>query len=142
MFEILICLLVKHFICDFPLQSHPWLYSRKGFYGAPGGIAHAAIHGVGTLIVLTVLPMFAAAASTATIAAITLQSAVLWAVIDTLIHYHIDWAKMRTNRAMNWKPDNSEKFWILLGFDQFMHHLTYILIAYGVINGVVNGGSG
>ena len=55
MFEILVWLLVKHYICDFPLQAHPWLYSRKGDYGAPGGIAHALIHGAGSAVVLAAL---------------------------------------------------------------------------------------
>jgi hypothetical protein len=36
----------------------------------------------------------------------------------------IDWAKMNAGNLYNLKPDNSEWFWILLGFDQLLHHLT------------------
>lgn len=121
MFEILVWLLVKHFVCDFPLQSHPFLYSHKAEYGALGGITHALIHGVGTLVVLFLLPDIDA------------QTVLLFAAIDSLIHYHIDWAKMSLNKKMGWGPTNSEKFWMLLGFDQFLHHLTYVLIAYWVM---------
>ncbi len=122
MFEILVWLLVKHFICDFPLQSHPFLYSHKGEYGALGGICHALIQGLGSLLVLVLLPQ------------IDLESAFLFAAIDTVIHYHIDWAKMSTNKKMGWGPTTNEKFWILLGFDQFLHHMTYVLIAFWIMS--------
>ena len=29
-----------------------------------------------------------------------------------------------------WKADNSEKFWWLLGLDQYLHALTYIFLAW------------
>lgn len=48
MLTLLIFLLfTKHFIVDFPLQ---WEYQwkNKGTYGHPGGIIHAALHGIGT----------------------------------------------------------------------------------------------
>lgn len=120
MFEILIWLLVKHFICDFPLQSHPFLYSHKGEYGHLGGIVHAVIHGVGTLLVLALFP------------GVTMETALLFAALDTGVHYHIDWAKTKTNKAMGWEPTTCSEFWILLGFDQLLHNLTYVGIAYGV----------
>jgi len=47
MFEALLWLFVKHFICDFPLQANPWMYRNKGTYGHAGGLAHSALHGVG-----------------------------------------------------------------------------------------------
>ena len=50
----------------------------------------------------------------------------IYALIDAVIHYHIDWAKMNAGKHYNLKADNSEWFWILLGFDQFLHHLTLL----------------
>lgn len=51
--HVLVWLLVKHFICDFPLQATPWMYRNKGTYLHPGGLVHAGIHWIGTSIVLS-----------------------------------------------------------------------------------------
>lgn len=68
-------LIVKHFICDFPLQSFPYMYRNKGTYGHPGGILHAGVHVVGTfLCVLLIAP----------------QLALVAALVDGVVHYHID----------------------------------------------------
>jgi len=115
-FDILVWLLVKHFICDFPLQAHPWLYSRKGIYGASGGIAHALIHGAGSAVVLAAL-------------SIDIQLITYLVLAEVVAHYHIDWLKMVLNKKFEWRPTGSEKFWILLGADQLAHHLTYAVIA-------------
>lgn len=105
--SILVAFFIKHFVCDFPLQQ-AYQYKNKGTYGHPGGILHAAIHGAGTLAVCLGfgLPFWLALA-------------------DAVIHYHIDWAKMRLNARWGLKPENSEYFWWLLGLDQFFHYLTY-----------------
>jgi hypothetical protein len=52
MFEALVWLFIKHFICDFPLQAFPWIYRNKGTYGHIGGLTHALLHGIGTFTVL------------------------------------------------------------------------------------------
>jgi Protein of unknown function (DUF3307) len=108
-------LFAKHFICDFPLQSFPWMYRNKGTYLHWGGIVHASIHALGSLIVLA--PFIGG-------------QAFIYALIDMLVHYHIDWAKMNISHNYNLKADNSEWFWILLGFDQWLHHLTYFALVY------------
>jgi hypothetical protein len=119
MFEALFLLFVKHFICDFPLQANAWLYRNKGRYLHPGGIVHAGIHGIGTLLVLA--PFIGSAS-------------IMYALIDMVIHYHIDWAKMNVAKHYDLQPHNSEQFWILLGFDQLLHHITYFLIVYFSFN--------
>ncbi len=115
MFEALFWLFIKHFICDFPLQVFPWMYRNKGTYLHAGGLAHAATHGFGTLLVLWFFIGNAAFG---------------FALLDFLLHYHIDWSKMNLNKTFNLKPDNSEWFWVGLGVDQLLHHLTYFLIVY------------
>lgn len=113
---------IKHFIIDFLLQK-PYQYLNKGKYGHPGGILHAALHGVGTIGVLLVAP------GVSTVAALVL------ALADTLVHYHVDWGKVNINNHFGWKPDNSEYYWWLLGMDQLLHQLTYIAImGYIVLN--------
>ena len=108
-------LFIKHFVCDFPLQIWPWMYRNKGTYMHPGGVAHAGIHALGTLLVLA---PFVGSAS------------VVYAGADMLVHYHIDWAKMNVSKRYDLQPNNSERFWILLGFDQLLHHITYFAIVY------------
>jgi Protein of unknown function (DUF3307) len=106
-----VAFIVKHFFCDFPLQR-PYQFRNKGNYGHPGGILHAAIHGIGTLAVCALVAM------------------PLWlAALDTLIHYHVDWAKTQVNDRLALKPNN-DNFWNLLGFDQMLHYLTYALLIY------------
>jgi hypothetical protein len=119
MFAALFLLFVKHFICDFPLQANPWLYRNKGTYLHPGGIVHAGVHGIGTLLVLA--PFIGSAS-------------IIYALIDMIVHYHIDWAKMNVAKHYDLQPHNSEYFWILLGFDQLLHHMTYFMIIYFSFN--------
>ncbi len=119
MFTALFLLFIKHFICDFPLQAYPWMYRNKGCYLHPGGIVHALIHGIGTIIVL--LPFIGSVA-------------VIYGLVDWFVHYHIDWAKMSISKHYDLQPNNSEQFWILLGFDQLLHHITYFVLIYFAFN--------
>lgn len=103
-------LTTKHFVIDFLLQT-PYQYLNKGKYGHLGGILHASLHGLATLLImLLVMP----------------SMALLLAGIDAIVHYHIDWAKVKVNTHYGLTPDNSEKYWWLLGFDQFLHYVTYV----------------
>lgn len=115
----------KHFICDFPLQAFPYMYKNKGEYGHPGGLLHAAIHAFGTWLVLWIAMLLGMKVDGA------------WFVIipwlDAGIHYHIDWAKMNLGAKMGWGPLTSEWFWTLLGFDQYLHYLTYFLLIWMLV---------
>ena len=116
MILLLTLLFLKHFIVDFPLQK-PYQWQNKGTYGHMGGILHSGLHGIGTLLILVFF--------------IELELALFLAMTDAIVHYHIDWAKMNLNKKFRYTPAN-EKFWWLLGLDQLLHSLTYILIA-GVV---------
>jgi hypothetical protein len=108
---ILITLLfTKHFIVDFPLQG-PYQWMNKGTYGHPGGILHAAIHGLATAICFYWWAPL---------------SCLILGMIDAFLHYHIDWSKMNINTKYGWKSNEHSQFWWLLGADQFAHALTYI----------------
>src|SRR5258706_6817236 len=39
---------VKHFVCDFMLQT-AYQYRNKGIYGHPAGFVHAGLHAAGSL---------------------------------------------------------------------------------------------
>jgi hypothetical protein len=108
---ILIALLFsKHFVVDFPFQ-HRYQYSNKGTYGHPGGILHAALHGIGTFACFYWYAPYAS---------------ILLGFADMILHYHIDWAKVKLNARFGWGPTTHEQFWWLLGLDQFLHALTYV----------------
>ena len=110
MFGLWFAIFFKHFLCDFPLQWR-YQYANKGIYGHPGGLLHAGIHAVGMAIVCLLfgLPLWFPPA-------------------DAFLHYHIDWAKMSINGRYGLSPTNSEKFWWLLGLDQFAHYSCYVFL--------------
>ena len=112
--EILVVLQIKHFICDYPLQTL-WQLKNKGTYGHPGGIVHSGLHAVGTCAAFLV---------------VTPPLAIGIGIIagEFVLHYHIDWAKEQVIRRMGWTATQRE-FWWAIGFDQLLHHLTYIAIA-------------
>lgn len=107
-------LFTKHFIVDFPLQTK-FQYSNKGSYLHPGGLLHAFLHGCGTYFCFAWYAPLAAG---------------YLAIVDIVIHYHIDWAKVNLNSKFGWGPTTHEQFWWLLGFDQYLHALTYIGLIY------------
>ena len=104
---LLMLLFTKHFVVDFPLQNR-FQYANKGTYLHPGGLLHASLHGLTTMICVWFFgPM----------------ASVFLGWIDGIVHYHIDWAKM------NWgnRDIQNPKFWNHLGLDQMAHQLTYII---------------
>ena len=114
-------LLTKHFIVDFPLQV-PYHYKNKGTYGHLGGIQHALLHGIATWLVFVVVLGLTGA-----------MTALIAGLIDFVVHYHIDWAKMNLNKKLGWGPTTHEEFWWLLGADQFLHHVTYIVLIWAFV---------
>jgi hypothetical protein len=114
---LLALLFTKHLIVDFPLQR-PYQWKNKGTYGHPGGILHATLHSVGTFVCLCWI--------------IPLPLCLVLGMIDGLVHYHIDWAKMNINRAQGWGATTHEQFWVLLGVDQYLHAMTYIGIIFAI----------
>lgn len=122
MTALIIAILLKHFVCDFPLQADPWMYKNKGTYGHLGGIYHAAVHAAGMIMVLAYFWPVGG------------LYVLFGAIADGIAHYHIDWAKMNINARMGWRPDNSEWFWMALGVDQLLHYLTYVAIIAAMPN--------
>jgi hypothetical protein len=113
MILLLILLTLKHFICDFVYQP-PYMFLNKGTYGHPGGIIHSGLHSVVTFVILL---FFATPPLAAAIA-----------IGEFVIHHHMDWCKMWYNAKKGWGANTHNEFWVLLGFDQLVHSLTYIAI--------------
>lgn len=106
----------KHYVADFPLQQNPYMWQHKHIYWHPGGWTHAGVHGLGTLLVTGLMALFGA---------VPIAACFLLAVLDAVVHHHVDFWKMNKNRDRNWKPDTHPEFWVLLGQDQALHYATY-----------------
>lgn len=104
---------VKHFICDYILQTR-YQFSNKGFYGHPGGLLHTGLHGLASIPALLVFTR-----SPATIGIIV--------VAEMVVHYHTDWLKETIDRTMKWTYSDAAYWWVF-GADQLVHQLTYLAI--------------
>ena len=114
---LLLLLQAKHALCDGPLQTS-WMVQQKGYYGRTGGLVHAAIHGAGSLVAVLVFGMAA-------------LPALALALVDGVIHYHIDFAKETLVRRIGWTT-HVPQFWWALQADQMIHHFTYVAVAAAV----------
>lgn len=114
-----VLLYTKHTIFDFFLQT-PYQYLNKGTYGHPGGILHALYHGIATAIILMVVGF-------------PLLTAMVVLVVESFVHYHIDWCKMNLNKKFDWKCNTSDNFWMLVGTDQWLHFMTYVFIIMVIV---------
>jgi hypothetical protein len=120
-FNILFWLFTKHIIADYYMQ-YPWMFKHKGKYGHPGGLAHSLWHGILTSMVLSYFtnPI----------------TAVMLGVLDSLIHYHVDYTKSKAWLKYQVTPSD-QKYWIIHGTDQLAHGMTYFLIVHLLAHGHV-----
>jgi len=116
-FLLLALLFAKHWFADFVVQFD-YMVAEKGTYGAMGGLHHATIHAVLTILIFLI--------------AVPLPYAFVLGFIDGVIHYHVDWLKMTINRLRALDIQKNE-FWMWLGADQMAHSLTYLALVYGVM---------
>lgn len=105
---------IKHFIADYVMQPM-WIIRAKGHFSQPGGYCHAGIHAVGSIPALLLaglafLPMLAFMAA------------------EFVVHFLIDHFKAR-NALKSGKGPDTAAFWAMHGFDQMLHHFTYLVMA-------------
>lgn len=114
---LLIALFFCHFLADYTQLSRPWMLKAK----ATGEIgwrimAHALVHGFLMAIVLCIY------------CGELRMSLILFQIIT---HFWIDVLKGRMNV---WFPNTKDTakypHWILFGFDQFLHAIAIIIIAF------------
>jgi Protein of unknown function (DUF3307) len=111
---------IKHFLCDFVLQT-AWQVRTKGIYGHAGGFVHAGLHILGSIPALLILGC-------------GIETAAIILIVEFAVHYHMDWAKANIDRIMQW-GHNNQRYWMLFGTDQLVHQLTYLGIVYVVAAG-------
>ena len=109
---------LKHFVCDFALQT-PRQIQAKGNYGQIAGMEHAGLHALSSLPALLVLTR--APEAIAVIVA-----------LEFLVHYHIDWLKAVVDKAQGFS-NTSTAYWIVFGLDQLAHQLTYLVIVVSLL---------
>ncbi|HEY1709267.1 MAG TPA: DUF3307 domain-containing protein [Rhizomicrobium sp.] len=102
---------LKHFLCDFVLQTKFQVDTKK-VYGHFGGLLHAGLHAVFTLPIVIVM-----GASTTIV--------VLLFIGELLLHYHVDWLKGQIDIWSGW-TEKDHSYWIVFGADQLMHQITYV----------------
>jgi ascorbate-specific PTS system EIIC-type component UlaA len=109
---------IKHFACDFALQTQRQIQA-KGNYGQLAGMEHSGLHAIASLPALLILSN-----SPITIAIVMIS--------EFLVHYHVDWSKARIDKTYRWS-DTSAPYWIVFGLDQLIHQMTYLVIVFVLI---------
>lgn len=89
---------------------------KKGVWLDPIGMSHSGDHIWGTLVALLVFSLFVQPLSGLLILAV--------AIVEGIIHYIIDFVKVKYGCKDNTKP----LFWNQFGLDQLAHQICYLLI--------------
>ncbi|UDL94711.1 MULTISPECIES: DUF3307 domain-containing protein [Lichenihabitans] len=114
----LMCVMAaKHFCADFLFQT-AWI--ARGKAGTDNWVLPLMLHAGGH------------AALTLLIALLLYPKLWWFAPLELVVHAVIDRAKAVVGRRAALDAGQAE-FWWLLGFDQFLHHLTNILIVSGFL---------
>lgn len=109
---LLLLLQIKHCYADFVLQTYQQTV-KKGVWLDPIGISHTVEHVYCSLIAMIVFSVFVPVSAFA-IAVV--------AVIEGVVHYVVDYGKVKYGSKDNTKPI----FWKQFGLDQLAHQVTYI----------------
>lgn len=126
LFILLVLFQIKHFVCDYPLQT-PYMLGKMNRTGWVKPLAaHAYIHSAGTWFIAYWF-LF----TTDKTESIFLLSCGL-ALTDFVIHFIVDRIKASPDLGGRFKPDQPY-FWWALGADQMAHHLTHYVFIYLII---------
>ena len=112
-FVILGLLFIKHWYIDFVNQSAEEV-AHKGIYADWLGVKHSLKHGIVTSIIF--LPF------------VPFSFVIGLGALDFLIHYHVDYCKMRFGN----RDIKTPQFWAQLGLDQLAHYFTYLGLVWAV----------
>jgi hypothetical protein len=114
---LLLLLQIKHCYADFVLQTYMQTV-KKGVWMDPVGISHTVDHVYCTLIALLIFSFFVP---------LSAFSILFVAIVEGVIHYLVDYSKVKYGSKDNTKPI----FWTQFGLDQLAHQATYLaMVAY------------
>lgn len=119
LFALLVVFQIKQLIGDYILQTG-WMVVGKGKAGAGFIIplsTHVGVHALLTLGIVYYLDPS------------------LWylAAFDFVVHFAMDRIKAAPGLLGRFKDTTKSSFWIPLGFDQMVHHLTHYAIIYWLL---------
>lgn len=115
-FVMLVVFQIKHFLGDYAFQTG-WMVRGKSRAG-PGFVfplsIHVLVHATMTLGILLVV------------------NRDLWflALLDFAVHFLMDRIKSSPGLLGRYRDTTKQSFWIPLGFDQMVHHLTHYSIIF------------
>ena len=115
MIEVLTALMIKHFLADYVFNP-AMTPTDKHIYGSIGSVAHLATHMLFCILAL--------------ISLVPIPLALLATMFDGFIHYHEDWLKTKYLHKRKGLSDRVRR--IITGFDQLVHMLTYVVIAWAI----------
>ncbi len=113
---LLLFLQIKHWYADFKIQTYMQTV-KKGVWLNPIGISHSIDHTYCTLVALLAFSVLVTP-----IPAMLILSV---ASVEGILHYIIDFVKVKYGCKDNTKP----LFWNQFGLDQLAHQATYIGMA-------------
>ena len=114
---LLLLIQIKHCYADFVLQTYMQTV-KKGVWMDPIGISHTLDHIYCSLIALLVFSLFVP---------LSASSILLVSLVEGVIHYLVDYTKVKYGSKDNTKP----LFWTQFGLDQLAHQATYLaMVAY------------
>jgi hypothetical protein len=116
---LILLLQLKHCYADFVIQTYVQTV-KKGIYRDPIGISHSVDHVWTSMVVLLIFSFFV---PTNPFVLIGL------CLVEGIIHYHIDWIKVKYGSKDQTKP----MFWTQFGLDQLAHQLTYLWMVWVVL---------
>lgn len=111
---LLFLLQVKHWYADFKIQTYMQTV-KKGIWLDPIGVSHSLDHTWCSLVALLIGSFFIK---------ISLPLVILLCIVEGILHYIIDYVKVKYGCKDNTKP----LFWNQFGLDQLAHQTTYLLI--------------
>ena len=112
---LLLLLQIKHWYADFKIQTYMQTV-KKGVWLDPVGISHSLDHAYCSMAALLTFSLLVSPISAGLIVAV--------ALLEGVVHYFIDFVKVKFGIKDNTKP----LFWNQFGLDQLAHQLCYLLM--------------
>ena len=111
---------IKHFICDYPLQT-PYMLGKlqRTDWELPLA-AHCAIHALGTFAIVIWFSLYLA---------------ITFAVLDFILHFIVDRLKASPDIGGRFSIDN-KYFWWCLGLDQMAHHIINAIFIFIILSSI------
>jgi hypothetical protein len=110
---------IKHWYADFKIQTYMQTV-KKGVWLDSIGMSHSVDHIWCSLVAFLIFSFFYT---------ISLPTVIVVCLVEGLVHYMIDYIKVKYGSKDNTKP----LYWNQFGLDQLAHQSCYILMTYIII---------